>query len=192
MPLSSKLRKLVEATADDDTDADLANERFSAAARSGQGCGRERENEDRSRTGRGRPERAGTATLGLESGVRRWIQPPPHSPALICIGCAPLIHINRFAQPSLRHSELSLLQVTCVRPWPPTGASHIRNTPLRAVQRSTSRRLSSARIRDDGAGLSHCHLGRQGADRARCRLHHHRRPAKARGGVVASAAPGGQ
>ena len=55
-----KLRELVAATADDTSDADLANERFSAAARSGQGCGRERENEDRSRTGRGRPERAGT------------------------------------------------------------------------------------------------------------------------------------
>jgi hypothetical protein len=35
MPLSSKLRKLVEATADDDTDADLANEQFSAALEEG-------------------------------------------------------------------------------------------------------------------------------------------------------------
>ena len=49
-----------------------------------------------------------------------------------------------------------------------------------------------ARIRDDGAGLSHRDLGRRGADRARCRHHRHRRPAKARGGVVASTTPGGQ
>ena len=48
------------------------------------------------------------------------------------------------------------------------------------------------RIRDDGTGLSHRHLGRRGADRAGCRHHHHRRPAEARGGVVAGATPGGQ
>jgi hypothetical protein len=36
------------------------------------------------------------------------------------------------------------------------------------------------------------HLGRKCADRARRRPYHHRRPAEARGGIVASPAPGGK
>jgi hypothetical protein len=74
-----KLRELVAAAADDDSDADLANEQFSAALEK-RASGRERE--DRARTGRGCPKRAGTATLGLKPRVRRRIQLPPHSPAL--------------------------------------------------------------------------------------------------------------
>ena len=41
-------------------------------------------------------------------------------------------------------------------------------------------------------GLAGRHLGRRCADRARCRHHRHRRPAEARGGVVASPAAGGE
>ena len=62
-----KLRELVAAAADDDSDADLANEQFSAALEEGQNRGRERE--DRFRTGKDRPERARTETLGLEPSV---------------------------------------------------------------------------------------------------------------------------
>ena len=36
-----------------------------------------------------------------------------------------------------------------------------------------------ARVRDDRSGLPHRHLGRRGADRARCRPNHHRRSAEA-------------
>src|SRR6516225_10416004 len=48
------------------------------------------------------------------------------------------------------------------------------------------------RIRDDGAGLPARNFGRSGADRAWCRPDHHRRPAEARGGVVASPATRGE
>ena len=48
------------------------------------------------------------------------------------------------------------------------------------------------RVRDDRAGLARRHLGRRGIDRAGCRHHRHRRPAKARGGVVADPAASGQ
>src|SRR5215472_1435873 len=66
-----KLRELVAATADDETDGDLANEQFSAGLEAGKACGRERDAQDRPQTGRRRPERSGTATLGLEPRARR-------------------------------------------------------------------------------------------------------------------------
>jgi hypothetical protein len=48
------------------------------------------------------------------------------------------------------------------------------------------------RVHDDPAGLPAGDLDRRRADRAGCRHHRHRRPAKARGGVVGSPASGGE
>src|SRR5262244_2896379 len=60
-----KLRKLVAATAENDSDADPANEQFSAALEAGK-TAVERGRIDPG-PGRGRLERTGRGTLGLES-----------------------------------------------------------------------------------------------------------------------------
>jgi hypothetical protein len=69
---------------------------------------------------------------------------------------------------------------------------HCRLVPEAVSDAAVAATSGGARIRDDGARLSHRHLGRRGADRAGCRHHHHRRPAEARGGAVAGATPGSQ
>src|SRR6516162_774565 len=74
---------------------------------------------------------------------------------------------------------------------PPITGEPFRTHRKGPSNRSTLRRLSSARIPDDGARRSHRDLGRRAADRARCRHDRHRRPAETQGGVVTSPTPGG-
>ena len=92
-------------------------------------------------------------------------------------------------------------QILCVSYAPGPRRQIVARLPAHRRQRLVSADLPdpplaaarrNARIRHDGPGLPARHLGRRRADRARRRHHHHRRSLKARGGVVAGPAAGGE